>query len=215
MVSLLPAQLVNAIPRPPSPIIVNTFPGSSTPPTTRIIFPLAPDHLITLVQYNVLRAAMTNLRLLSALHTVPPECSQALWIVPVITTTTSTFSGPDKPVPPSLKPTPLQRAVPHDKWINIIPHPVMRDNCIVAAGTYDSNDMRRDLLGGLWEGWPSSDCERRGLIAWSTPWEIGGWEVSEGFLKKWGWLLKGCEGVMEATNRWRALRGEEPLAIEI
>ena len=75
--------------------------------------------------------------------------------------------------------------------------------------------MRHDLLGGLWEGFSDSECERRGLIAWSTPWEISGWEVSEGFLKKWGWSLRGCEGVLEATNRWRALRGEEPLAVKI
>jgi hypothetical protein len=34
-------------------------------------------------------------------------------------------------------------------------------------------------------------------------------------LKKWGWLLEGCEGVMEATNWWRASRGEEPLVVEI
>ncbi|TVY26175.1 hypothetical protein LHYA1_G005365 [Lachnellula hyalina] len=214
-VTLLPAQLANTIPRPPSPLIPPMFRGTPTYPTTRIVFPLTSDHLITLVQYNVLRAAMTNLRLLSALHTVPSECSQALRIVPVPTTNATTFSGPDQPVPPSLEPTPLQRAVTHDKWINILPHAVWRDNCILAAGTYDSNDMRRDFLGGLWEGFPGSEAERRGLIAWSTPWEISGWEVSEGFIEKWGWLLKGCKGVMEATNRWRALRGEEPVVIEI
>lgn len=177
-----------------------------------IVFPLAPDHLITLVQFNVLRAAMTNLRLLSALHTVPPECSNALRIVPVPMFLSPT---PEQPIPPSLYPTPLQRTVPHEKWINVLPHAVWRDNLIRAAGTFDSYDMRHDLLAGLWKGFSGSDSERKGLIAWSTPWEISGWEVSEGFWKKWGWSLKGCEGVLEATNRWRALRGEEPMLVEI
>ena len=53
------------------------------------------------------------------------------------------------------------------------------------------------------------------MIAWSPPWDIGGWEVSEGFLKKWGWLLRGCGEVLEATNRWRTMRGDEDLIAEL
>jgi hypothetical protein len=43
----------------------------------------------------------------------------------------------------------------------------------------------------------------------------GGWEVTEGFLRKWGFLLEGCDELIESTNRWRALRGEERLIIEL
>jgi hypothetical protein len=35
--------------------------------------------------------------------------------------------------------------------------------------------------------------------------------MSEGFLRKWGWLFKGLSGLLGATNRWRIERGEEPL----
>jgi hypothetical protein len=161
-VSILPAQLVKSVASPRDPLLLHTVPESTVSSNGSIVFPLTPDHLITLVQFNVLRAAMTNLRLLSALHTVPPECSNALRIVPV-----PVFLSPipKQSVPPSLYPTPLQRAVPHDKFINILPHPVWRDNLIRAAGTFDSLDMRHDLLAGLWEGFPASECERQGLIA--------------------------------------------------
>jgi hypothetical protein len=57
--------------------------------------------------------------------------------------------------------------------------------------------------------------EKRGVLVWSDPWRADGWEVTEGFLKKWGRLLKGCRELIESTNRWRELRGEEPLVIEI
>lgn len=119
-VSFLPSRIANTIPKPPNPLIPCAEPA--TPRDVKILFPLAPDHLITLVQFNVLRAAMTNLRLLSALHTVPRECSEALRIVPV---TDTIFEEPDHPVPLSLKPTLLQRTVVHDKWINIFPHPFL------------------------------------------------------------------------------------------
>jgi hypothetical protein len=39
--------------------------------------------------------------------------------------------------------------------------------------------------------------------------------MSEGFAKKWGFVLKGCEEEINATNKWRALRDEEPLVIEL
>lgn len=55
----------------------------------------------------------------------------------------------------------------------------------------------------------------RGMLIWGEPWRIDGWEVTEGFLRKWGWLLKGCDEMIEASNRWRGLRGEEPLVVEV
>jgi hypothetical protein len=38
--------------------------------------------------------------------------------------------------------------------------------------------------------------------------------MSEGFVRKWGWLVKGVPGMLEATNRWRGLRGEGVLGWE-
>ncbi|KAK7403911.1 hypothetical protein QQX98_010318 [Neonectria punicea] len=54
-----------------------------------------------------------------------------------------------------------------------------------------------------------------GLVSWSDPWDIAGWEVAEPFAKKWGFLLQGCRDVVAAANSWRELRGEDPLAITV
>jgi hypothetical protein len=50
---------------------------------------------------------------------------------------------------------------------------------------------------------------RRCLITWGDPWKIESWEVTPGFLKSWGWALEGCDDLIQASNRWRALRNEE------
>lgn len=97
-----------------------------------------------------------------------------------------------------------------------MPHPLWRDNMIKAAGTYDDDDLWADTIGGLFDGFPGDEVERRGLVAWSPVWDPSGWEMSEGFMRKWGWLFEGFEHVaLEATNRWRRQRGEEPLVWEV
>jgi hypothetical protein len=47
------------------------------------------------------------------------------------------------------------------------------------------------------------------------PWDISGWEVTEGFVRKWGFLLRGYGELLDGTNKWSAKRGEEPLVLEL
>ncbi|KAL6853172.1 hypothetical protein J3F83DRAFT_756443 [Trichoderma novae-zelandiae] len=61
---------------------------------------------------------------------------------------------------------------------------------------------------------PSSSPET-GILSWSDPWEITGWEFTERFVTKWGFLLQGCPDVVAAANNWRAMRGEDPLVVEL
>ena len=89
----------------------------------------------------------------------------------------------------------------------------MRDNLILMKGSYDHDDLCSDMVGGLFEGF--NECENRGILVWSEPWCAEGWEVTEGFARKWGRLLRGCGELIESTNRWRGLRGEEPLVVEV
>ncbi|KAM0191007.1 hypothetical protein ACHAPA_002841 [Fusarium lateritium] len=167
------------------------------------VFPLSPDHLITLLQYNALRALAVNRTLISGILTTPLDCDvEAFHVVPYPT-------NPDA-VPSALLPTILQQTVPHGDWVDMFPCAEGRDNLIRAAGTFDEDELWDDCIGGLYEGYPDDEMERRGMIAWSPPWDISGWEMSEGFVKKWGWLFKGLPGPLEATNRWRVERGEEP-----
>ncbi|RFU75830.1 hypothetical protein TARUN_6402 [Trichoderma arundinaceum] len=61
---------------------------------------------------------------------------------------------------------------------------------------------------------PSSSAEL-GILSWSDPWDISGWEFTEKFVSKWGFLLQGCPDVVNAANSWRTLRGEDPLIVEV
>ncbi|KAL6901673.1 hypothetical protein GGI43DRAFT_403645 [Trichoderma evansii] len=54
-----------------------------------------------------------------------------------------------------------------------------------------------------------------GILSWSDPWDISGWEITERFVSRWAFLLQGCPDVVESANKWRALRGEDPLVVEI
>ncbi|KAH7144119.1 hypothetical protein B0J13DRAFT_595705 [Dactylonectria estremocensis] len=54
-----------------------------------------------------------------------------------------------------------------------------------------------------------------GLVSWSDPWDINGWEVTEAFVEKWGFLLQGCGDVLVATNVWRDMRDEDPLTVTV
>lgn len=171
-----------------------------------IIFPLSSDHLIILLQYNVLRACMTNRAILSQFFStsIITDCASAqLHILPSLPSCIA--------LPPALQPTFLQRTIPHEEWVDIIPHPVWRDNVIRAIGSFDEDQLWSDTIGGLFEGFPHSEIEQRGVIVWSPPWDVSGWEMSEGFLRKWGWSLKNCDDILNATNTWRRKRGEEPL----
>ncbi|KAK8073430.1 hypothetical protein PG994_004329 [Apiospora phragmitis] len=155
-----------------------------------IVFPLSPDHLITLLQFNVLRALAANRTLISGVLATPLDCSEE-------TIHLLSYPTGGRVLPLSLLPTLLQQTA--------------RDRMIRAAGTFDEDALWADCVGGLYEGFPDDEVERRGIIAWSPPWDIAGWELSEGFVRKWSWLfVEMLPRALEATNRWRMERGEEP-----
>lgn len=89
----------------------------------------------------------------------------------------------------------------------------MRDNLILNRDKYDHDDLCCDLVGGLYDGF--DNVENMGLMIWGDPWTEEGWEVSEGFARKWGWTLKGCTKLLDATNMWRDKRGEHRLLFEV
>ncbi|GAP84208.1 hypothetical protein SAMD00023353_13100060 [Rosellinia necatrix] len=209
-VAIVPASRIRRLYNARRPL----FPPAADKPTTTVsgggggvvMFPLSADHLITLLQFNALRALAVNRTLLSGALATPLDCGGGEEVIRVT-------PYPDDPgrLPPALLPTALQRTVPHADWVDVFPCPAGRDRLILAAGTFDEDELWDDCVGGLFDGFPDDEVARRGLIAWSPPWDIAGWEMSEGFLRKWGWLLKGSPAALEATNRWRRQRCEEPL----
>lgn len=192
-----------------------------------LVFPLSADHrLITLVQYNVIRAVIFNMTLLSIQDRLPEGCMESLGVVPPDNDT------PLDMIPPDLQPTPFQNQVQKDSnvynhktkpnniqlpyWVHALPFPKFRDNLILlysGSEACDFQDLAQDLGEGLYKGF--HDAERRGFLVWGNPWSGHDWEVSDGFVKKWGFLLKGCWDVIKATNRWRELRGENRLVMEV
>ena len=146
---------------------------------------------------------------------------------------------PGQNVPVSLQPTALQRACPHPSWMNMLPFPEIRDNLIRATRDFDHGELCTDLFGEIFPCYnasPSISCPalssseapvellatngddedgltaaRKGLIVWGEPWDVAAWEVTPGFVRKWSWILNGCEKLIASSNRWRAQRYEEPL----
>jgi hypothetical protein len=173
----------------------------------RVVFPLSPDHrLITMIQYNCHRAGLMNMAILHLLDCLPDECNGSRAFIPL-----SLF--PPQTVPPNLQPTQLQQSTPHPYWIKVIPFPKLRDNLIRLSGTYDSREFNYDMGKNLYEGFDS--LEHRGWLVWGEPWSAFGWEASEGFIRKWGFLLEGCGELITVTNSWRESRGEDPLVVEV
>ena len=161
----------------------------------------ANDHLLVLVKFNVFRAMMSNGKDLGYLGGQGMDDDDAL----------SPFSEPSNsamflPVPSALQPTKLQKQIPHHPWIDTVPIAGMRDNLLRAGDSYDDAELCSDLVGFC--GMPTG---RTGMILWGEPWDPNAWEITEDFLRYWGWTVRGCKELVQATNFWREQRGEDPL----
>ncbi|KAH8668001.1 hypothetical protein BGZ60DRAFT_41550 [Tricladium varicosporioides] len=164
------------------------------------------DHLLVLVKFNVFRALVANSDVLG-FSTQDGMDDDAL----------SPFGSPldaenvlrrhhINKLPVALQPTRLQQEIPHHPWIDLLPVPEMRDSLLRAGDSFDDMELCGDLVGFF-----SSSTGRTGMVIWGEPWDIAGWEVTEDFLKHWGWAIRGCQSIIQSTNYWRAKRGEKPL----
>ncbi|KAG0651755.1 hypothetical protein D0Z07_1900 [Hyphodiscus hymeniophilus] len=223
---------------PLSALVERIKPKACSTPSSSVNFPLSADHLIRLIHQNVFFALMQNKSILSTTTyltkpavqspalVIPPSrdfCDGLTLIHPII----------EHPLPQSLHPTPLQSTIPHAAWLNIFPWPRFRDNLIVNESIFDGGDLLCDLFGDLfaYNGPSRNEIDfdksgggekedgvhggRRGLIIWGEPWDTEAWEVTQGFMEKWSWLLTGCEDLVEVSNRRRATRDEDPLRWEV
>ncbi|KAH8688947.1 hypothetical protein BGW36DRAFT_365484 [Talaromyces proteolyticus] len=205
----------------------------------RTQFPLPSDHLLHLIHYNVFRALVSNKKVLKLFaKTIAqsndidnPHRGRRLCDGPTIIHPFHTG------LPSSLFPTPLQMIHPHSNWIDMFPFPQIRDNLIKWEGYFDVLDFLRDIFGDIVNNnlsITSDTCEssststqmllqgedddmitagRKGLIVWGEAHQKENWEATPGFLKKWNWVLEGCEELIEMSNRWREIRGEEPIKV--
>ncbi|KAK3934274.1 hypothetical protein QBC46DRAFT_400251 [Diplogelasinospora grovesii] len=171
-----------------------------------------PSHLPVLIRLNVLNALACN----AVSMGFPPEglCRDE-FISPY------SEQGPPNPhspvprtsCPKTLLPTAAQRTISHHPWIDLFPFPRFRDNALhgVAAGVFDEDELCGDILD---VNAPDTGA-KAALITWGEPSDFRGWEASVEFLRKWGWLFRGCPELIEATNYWRAKRGEKTLDLRV
>jgi len=101
-------------------------------------------------------------------------------------------------LPASLRPTLLQRTMPHESIIDGVLHPEIRDRMIMYRGRYD-------LLDCLHEFRLSVKIHGDEILNHAN------WEISEKWLRRYS-LLVDTQSI-EVVNRWRKERGDSELRV--
>ena len=158
------------------------------------------DELAQLINRNFMSATVTNAQHLG----IDLNALQA-------GTSVRTPRGTDRQIPATLTPIDAQYQLPHDPIVDTIPHARLRYNILraIASGQIDGSEFSKcirasgalEVLNGSWQ--------RGGVVVWSFPEQVGSWELSEPFVRRWAYLLEGCEDLIAATNSWRSKRGEK------
>ncbi|KAK6347664.1 hypothetical protein TWF718_005503 [Orbilia javanica] len=115
--------------------------------------------------------------------------------------------------PVNLRPTRLQRTIVHHPWVDLIPVPRMRDNILrgLESNIFDEDELCHELAGAE----NTEDAMQASFLVWGESWDIRSWELSAGFLNRWGFLVDGCPEILEATNVWREKRGEPKIEVAV
>ncbi|KAI9147164.1 hypothetical protein HJFPF1_13196 [Paramyrothecium foliicola] len=171
-----------------------------------------PTFLPILIRINALNALLHNARKIGiSADTVcrDEEISPFNLTGPLVPASTA----PLPECPEDLRPTTLQKTIFHHPWIDLLPLPQLRDNLLRALSleTFDVDEFCVEVFhpGAAGNGLEDTPA----LIVWDTTASIRGWEANVPFLKKYGWLLTGCQELLRATNDWRMRRGDKVLKI--
>jgi Domain of unknown function (DUF3425) len=214
--------------------------SSTTQVTTKIDQPavnLQIPNYIVLTQLNVWQATLINSLILGISHFFTDEDdaddnsdslidTEDLSYIPHYLSplsqgdslSSSSSGSSTKTIPTSLIPTTLQQTIPHFPWIDLIPLAGLRDSLIRAGPRVEVHEFCVDMMGDMFNiqslYHSGSASSQGGLLVWGDSWLIESWEMTEGFVQKWGWLLdEGCEEIVRSTNRWREGRGEDVLVV--
>ncbi|BCS05598.1 uncharacterized protein AKAW2_81399S [Aspergillus luchuensis] len=157
-----------------------------------------------LVQFNITRSLVVNAKLLGyTSERMAPSARSSLTSLSISESYFHAF-------PASLQPTALQRNVHHHPWIDLLPVAELRDNLLrQLETTYNAAQLCRDMRGLQVVSSGHGD-----VIVWGEPWDPHGWEVTEAFVQKWPWVVRGSRSLLQSTNYWRAQRGEPALSFQ-
>ncbi|EPE29988.1 hypothetical protein GLAREA_01148 [Glarea lozoyensis ATCC 20868] len=164
---------------------------------------IRPERLISVLQLNVFDALTGNAAALGL---------GMLWLVCDAVSPLGQYgfclaehsSSQTAMCPKSLIPTASQTSAHHHPWVDVLPWPELRDKILLLSANelIDEDELWYDMV----EFDTKKSYDNASLIVWGNPWDPRGWEVSTGFLRKWGWLIKCCPEILDATNYWRARR---------
>jgi len=101
-------------------------------------------------------------------------------------------------LPASLRPTLLQRTMPHESVIDAVLHPEIRDRMIMFRGRYDLVDCLHDYRLAV-------------KIHGDEILNHANWEISEKWLRRYSLLVD--TQTIEVVNRWRRERGDQELRV--
>ncbi|KAF8592500.1 hypothetical protein K439DRAFT_1625854 [Ramaria rubella] len=101
-------------------------------------------------------------------------------------------------LPPSLRPTLVQRTVEHESIIDGIPHPELRNRMILLRGRFNLADCIHSYL-------TATTIHGDDVLAHAN------WEIHESWLKQFGYLIDATTLAM--TNRWRKERGAPEISL--
>ncbi|KAL4241561.1 BZIP domain-containing protein [Abortiporus biennis] len=101
-------------------------------------------------------------------------------------------------LPSSLRPTLVQRTVPHESVIDNILHPELRDRMILLRGRFDLVDCLHDYRRSV-------TIHGDDVLAHSN------WEISETWLQQYKFLVD--QATLKVCNHWRRERGEPELQL--
>ncbi|WVF67121.1 hypothetical protein IAT40_001866 [Kwoniella sp. CBS 6097] len=104
--------------------------------------------------------------------------------------------NPDYHLPPALRPTIVQRTVPHEHAIDGIIFPSFRDRMILLRGRYDLVEVFHAMLMEF-------------TIHGDDILDYNNYEVSDRFIEDYGVLID--DQVINVANKWRAQRGVPPI----
>jgi hypothetical protein len=169
------------------------------------------DLLLGLTQLNILRALNANIDVLG--YRAADMHDDAVSVFSTLGPLRAEHD--DQVLPPALQPTIVQQTIPHHPWLDLIPIPKMRDNLIRAGESIDDVQLCYDLCGyrssGTGDKRATTEKGETGVVVWKDPWDPCGWEVTESFLRRWGWIVRDCWELFVSTDMWRRKRGEKPL----
>jgi len=95
-------------------------------------------------------------------------------------------------LPASLRPTLVQRTVPHESVIDRIPHPDLRDRLILLRGRFNLVDCLHDFTS-------AATIHGDDVLAHAN------WEIGEVWLRRYGFLVD--PNTLSISNKWRRDRG--------